>query len=90
MGLGFDWNRLKQEWKGSREVLQGNALWDPFNQDHVQIRRETIPEKLPEDLTQPKPNSTEARLAHIQMLVANGIITEQEGAEARKRVLAGM
>jgi hypothetical protein len=90
MGLGFDWDRLKAEWNGSKEVLKGDAIWNPLTQEYVKIQPGTDRLPPPPDLSEPKPNSTEARLAHIQILVANGIITEQEGAEARKRVLEGM
>jgi len=88
--MGFDWERLKGEWNGSKEVLKGNAIWNPLTQQYVDIQPDTVPVPAPPDLSQPKPNSTEARLAHIQMLVANGIITEQEGAEARRHVLQGV
>jgi hypothetical protein len=90
MGLGFDWDALKDEWDHSKRVLDGTEIYNPMTKTYVPIKPEIIPQTPPDDLTRSGPNSTEARLAHIEILVANGSISAQDGAEARARVLQGL
>jgi len=90
MGLRFDWDRLKKEWDGTKQVFSGDAVYNPLSGEYVPIGPAARPENPPADLSQMGPNSTEARLAHIEILVRNGSITDAEGAEARSRILNGL
>jgi hypothetical protein len=86
MSGGFDADEFFKHLSGAVEVVRGNKIYNPFTGDYVPARPETIPPVL----AQGGPNSTESRLAHVQALVANGIITEEQGDEVTKRILAGI
>jgi hypothetical protein len=87
---GFDWDEVKRQWEGTKQVFDGKAVYHPASGQYVPIPPEAVPEPLPPDVLQPGPNSTEGRLAHLQMLVATGAITQAEAAEQRRRILQGI
>lgn len=82
MTLGFDWDELKRHWDGGIEVFKGNKIYNPFNGEYVDAKPGTVPSVPPSG----GPNSVETRLAHVEALRANGVITDEEAAEARKRI----
>jgi hypothetical protein len=86
MTAGFDPDKFLEHLMGAVEVVRGNKIYNPFTGEYVSVRPETIPPVL----SQPGPNSTESRLAHVQTLVANGIITKEQGDEVAKRILASI
>lgn len=90
MGPGYDHDEFMKHWKGGLSSLKGQTVYDPMTQNYIPVPPSAMPSNPPAGLSQPGPNSTEQRLAHIQLLVAAGSITAQEGAEARDRVLRGM
>ena len=98
MGLGFDYDELKRHWDGAKQAYKGDAIYDPRSGDYVPIAPAQLPTadgdgpigSAPGGLGAAGPNSTEARLAHAQMLVATGAITADEGAELRRRILQGL
>jgi hypothetical protein len=90
MSLGFDYDELKRQWDGARAALQGQAIWDPFTRTYVPVPPAAIPSGPPSGLTTPGPNSTDARLQHVAILRAQGIITDQEAAELSRRITSGM
>jgi hypothetical protein len=90
MGSGFDWEELKRQWNGTRQVINRGAVYNPLSGQYVPIPPGTAPTNAPADLALAGPNSTEARLAHVQILVSAGIITAQEGSDARDRILHGL
>jgi hypothetical protein len=76
---------------GAIKSLKGETIWDPKTGTYVPIQPGTVePHEAALLSGGPASNSTEARLAYINVLVKNGIITAQEGAEARERVLEGL
>jgi hypothetical protein len=85
MGVGLDYNKLKAHWDGGIAAAKGDAIYNPLTGKYVPTGGQ-----LPPELQKQGPNSTEARLAHVQVLVASGVITAQEGAEVRKRILEGL
>ena len=86
----MSWGDFKQAWDDSKQVLKGTKIWDPLEQKYVDIQPQAMPAKPVPDLSEPGPNSTEARLQHIEILVANGSITEQQGKEQTDRILQGI
>jgi hypothetical protein len=76
---------------GAFRSLKGESIWNPKTNTYVPIQPGTV---APHEATVlsggPTSNTTEARLTYINVLVKNGIITAQEGNEARDRVLKGL
>ncbi len=90
MSLGFDWNELKRQWEGAGGVFDGTKIWDPFRREYIPVPPAAVPARPAPTLSVPGPNSTDARLQHVAMLRASGIITDQEAAELNRRITSGM
>ena len=72
------------------EVLKGNEIYNPFTGQYVRVRPETVPSASAAELSRPGAHSASARLTQIEILRANGAITDQEAETARARVLGGL
>jgi hypothetical protein len=88
--MGDIWDKFKQAGDDTIAVFNGEKIWDPWRQEYIPVPPRYVPAEPAPDLYEPGPNSTDARLQHIQMLVDTGRITEQEAAELRRRVTSGI
>ena len=90
MDLGFNWDELKKQWGGATGVFDGTKIWDPFRREYIPVPPKVVPPSPDPTLSAAGPNSTNARLQHVEMLRASGVITDQEAAELRRRITSGM
>ncbi len=88
--MSADYGDFKRQWDGAIQALKGNAVWDIHTRSYIPLPAAAIPANPAPTLSVPGPNSTDARLQHVQMLLAVGSITDQDAAFLRKQITSGM